>query len=127
MICSCAQIRCQFSAPQTLQCYNFINKLLTRLNQHYSYIRNKVDTPVSRHAWLHDVLNPYKTYIYLTVDSPECSTLMDSWETWMARLHTCVPKGLNIQDYSVLGCIPMFLLVLKHSLNPVYHSKIKEA
>ena len=79
------------------------NKILTRLNQHYSSIRNKQETPVSRHFNSHQCKEPYPVRIFfilsLIKDSDEASENRNKWERyWMARLNSYVPYGMNIQE-----------------------------
>ena len=81
------------------------NKILSRINQHYSSIKNLVDTPVSRHINSHSFEGFYPVRIYILTliredtDSIEGTENRNKWENyWMARLFTYVPKGLNIKD-----------------------------
>ena len=81
------------------------NKILQRINQNYSLIRNKLDTPVTRHMNSHTFRGdpPIKIYILTLIheepDSDEASVERNKWENyWMARLYSYVPKGLNIKD-----------------------------
>lgn len=68
-------------------------KLLNWINQHRYCIRNKLDTPVSRH------LNGHYMVTALQIIHEDNAELRNVWEEkWMARLYTYVPKGLNIQD-----------------------------
>ena len=78
------------------------NKILTRLNQHYSTIRTKQETPVSRHFNSHQCKEPYPVRIYILSqikNSDDASENRNKWErVWMARLNSYVPYGMNIQD-----------------------------
>ena len=79
------------------------NKILTRINQHYSTIRTKAETPVSRHFNSECGSDyPFKIYILQHIranDPDDVAFLRNKWEMyWIARLHTIVPHGLNIQD-----------------------------
>ena len=81
------------------------NKILQRINQHYSSIRNKLDTPVARHMNFHMFRGNLHVRIYILTliheepDSDEASVERNKWENyWMARLYIYVPKGLNIKD-----------------------------
>ena len=81
------------------------NKILVRMNQHYSSIKNKLETPVSRHFNSHTFEGFYPIRIYILTliredaDSIEGSEQRNKWENyWMARLYSYVPKGLNIKD-----------------------------
>ena len=78
------------------------NKILTRLNQHYSTIRTQQETPVSRHFNCHQCKEPYPVRIFilsLIKNSDNASENRNKWERfWMARLNTYVPYGMNIQD-----------------------------
>ena len=78
------------------------NKILIRLNQHYSTIRTKQDTPVSRHFNSHQCKEPYPVRIFilsLIKNCDDASENRNKWERyWMARLNTYVPYGMNIQD-----------------------------
>ena len=75
------------------------------MNQHYSSIKNRLETPVSRHINSHSFEGFYPITIYILTlirgdpDSIESSDLRNKWENyWMARLFSYVPKGLNIKD-----------------------------
>ena len=78
------------------------NKILIRLNQHYSSIRNKLETPVSRHFQGHNCIEPYPVRIFilsLIKDADNAQELRNKWEKiWMARLNSYVPYGMNILD-----------------------------
>ena len=78
------------------------NKLLIRINQHYSSIRNKLETPVSRHFQGHNCTEPYPVRIFilsLIKDADNAQELRNKWERiWMARLNSYVPYGMNILD-----------------------------
>ena len=77
------------------------NKILTRLNQHYSTIRTAQETPVSRHFRSHQCKEPYPVRIYILslIKADDAQELRNKWERiWMARLNTYVPYGMNIQD-----------------------------
>ena len=79
------------------------NKILVRINQHYSTIRNKVETPVSRHFNGHQCKEPYPVRIFIlsqiSNDADDGQELRNRWERiWMARLNTYVPYGMTIQD-----------------------------
>ena len=78
------------------------NKILTRLNQHYSSIRNKLETPVSRHFQGHNCKEPYPVRIFilsLIKEADNAQDLRNKWEKiWMARLNSYVPYGMNILD-----------------------------
>ena len=80
------------------------NQLRIRMNNHLSSIRNNGDTPVARHFAHHEKINnpPFKTFVLQlirSVDNDSDQHSRNMWEdTWMARLYTIVPKGLNIQD-----------------------------
>ena len=81
------------------------NKILSRINQHYSSIKNLVDTPVSRHINSHSFEGFYPIRIYILtliredVDSIEAAENRNKWENyWMARLYSYVPRVLNIKD-----------------------------
>ena len=77
------------------------NKILTRLNQHYSTIRTAQETPVSRHFRGHHCKEPYPVRIYILslIKADNAQELRNKWERiWMARLNTYVPYGMNIQD-----------------------------
>ena len=78
------------------------NKILIRLNQHYSSIRNKLETPVSRHFQGHNCTEPYPVRIFilsLIKDADNAQELRNKWEKiWMAKLNSYVPYGMNILD-----------------------------
>ena len=81
------------------------NKILQRINQHYSSIRNRLETLVARHMNSHMYTGnpPIQIYILTLIheepDSDKASVERNKWENyWMARLHIYVPKGLNIKD-----------------------------
>ena len=77
------------------------NKILTRLNQHYSTIRTAQETPVSRHFRSHQCKEPYPVRIYILslIKADNAQELRNKWERiWMARLNTYVTYGMNIQD-----------------------------
>ena len=78
------------------------NKILIRLNQHYSSIRNRLETPVSRHFQGHNCTEPYPVRIFilsLIKDADNAQELRNKWEKiWMARLNSYVPYGMNILD-----------------------------
>ena len=81
------------------------NKILQRINQHYISIKNKVDTPVSRHINSCSFKGFYPIRIYILTliredaDSIEGTEMRNKWENyWMARLYSYVTKGLNIKD-----------------------------
>ena len=81
------------------------NKILTQINQHYSLIRNKLETPVARHMNSDSYRGnpPIKIYILTLMheqpDSDEASEVRNKWGNyWMAKLFCYVPKGLNIKD-----------------------------
>ena len=77
------------------------NKIVTRLNQHYSTIRTAQETPVSRHFRSHQCKEPYPVRIYILslIKADNAQELRNKWERiWMARLSTYVPYGMNIQD-----------------------------
>ena len=77
------------------------NKILTRLNQHYSTIRTAQETPVSRHFRSHQCKEPYPVRIHILslIKADNAQELRNKWERiWMARLNTYVPYGMNIQD-----------------------------
>ena len=78
------------------------NKLLIRFNQHYSSIRNKLETPVSRHFQGHNCTGPYPTRIFILSqirNADNAQELRYKWEKiWMARLNSYVPYGMNILD-----------------------------
>ena len=68
------------------------NKILTRLNQHYSTIRAAQETPVSRHFRSHQCKEPYPLRIYILslIKADNAQELRNKWERiWMARLNTC--------------------------------------
>ena len=75
------------------------------MNQHYSSIKNRLETPVSRHINSHSFKGTYPIKIYILTlirggpYSIESSELRNKWENyWMARRYSYVPKGLNIKD-----------------------------
>ena len=78
------------------------NKILIRLNQHYSGIRNKLETPVSRHFQGHNCTEPYSVRIFilsLIKEADNAQELRNKWEKiWMARLNSYVPYGMNVLD-----------------------------
>ena len=81
------------------------NKILQRVNKHYSSIRNKLETPVARQMNSHTYRGnpPIRMYILTPIheepDLDEASVERNSKENyWMVRLYSCVPKGLNIKD-----------------------------
>ena len=77
------------------------NKILSRLNQHYSTIRTAQETPVSRHFRSQQCKEPYPVRIYILslIKADDAQDLRNKWERiWMARLNTYVPYGMNIQD-----------------------------
>ena len=81
------------------------NKIFMRINQHYSSIRNRLETPVARHMNSHSYRGnpPIRIYIlnliHEELDSDEVSAERNKWENyWMARLYSYVPNGLNIKD-----------------------------
>ena len=81
------------------------NKILQRINQHDSSIRNKLETPVAKHINFHTfrgnppIRNYTLTLIHEEPDSDEASAERNKCENyWMARLYSYVPKGLNIKD-----------------------------
>ena len=81
------------------------NKILQRINQHYSSIRNKLETPVARHVNSHTYRGnpPFQIYILTLIheepDSDEASVERNKWKNyWMARFYSYVPKGLNDKD-----------------------------
>ena len=81
------------------------NKILTQINQYYSSIKNKLETPVVRHMNSHSYRgnSPIRIYILIQIheepDSDEASEERNKWENyWMVRLYSSVPKGLNIKD-----------------------------
>ena len=96
-----------------LECGNFRiqyigqtqNKILVRINQHYSCCWNKVDSSVLRHVNSHRNNGEVSVSVYILqliqadYKSIEAQALMDRWKDyWMARLYSLVLKGLNIQD-----------------------------
>ena len=78
------------------------NKILIRLNQHYSSIRNRLEIPASRHFQGHNCTEPYPVRIFilsLIKDADNAQELRNKWENiWMARLNSYVPYGMNILD-----------------------------
>ena len=81
------------------------NKILTQINQHYSSIRNKLETPVARYmnSYSYRGNPPIRIYILTLIheepDSDEAGEERNKWENyWMTRLYSYVPKGLNIKD-----------------------------
>ena len=59
------------------------NKILTRLNQHYSSIRNKLETLVSRHFQGHNCKEPYPVRIFilsLIKAADNAQDLRNKWE-----------------------------------------------
>ena len=81
------------------------NKILQRINQCYSSIRNKLETPVVRHMNSHTFRGnpPNKIYILTLIheepDSGEVGVERNKWENyWIARLYSYALKGLNIKD-----------------------------
>ena len=81
------------------------NKILQRINQHYSSITNRLDTPIARHMNSHNYRGnpPIRIYILMLIheepDSVEAGLERNKWENyWMATLYSYVPKGLNIKD-----------------------------
>ena len=71
------------------------NKILVRMNQHYSSIKNRLETPVSRHFnyYTFEDFYPIRTYILTLIredaDSIEGSEQRNKWENyWMARLYS---------------------------------------
>ena len=80
------------------------NKLLQRVNQHYSTIRTKADTPISRHFNDHQINENFPINIYVlqyirAKNQSDLCELRNKWEMyWIARLHTVAPHGLNIMD-----------------------------
>ena len=81
------------------------NKILIRMNQHYSSIKNRLEMPVSRHfnSHLYQGFDPVRISILSLIredpDSIKGQEQRNKWENyWMARLYSYVPKGLNIKD-----------------------------
>ena len=81
------------------------NRFLQCVNQHYSSIRNKLETPVSRHMNSHTYRGnpPIRIYILTPLheepDLDEASVERNKWENyWMARLYSYVPNELNNKD-----------------------------
>ena len=80
------------------------NKLLTRVNQHYSTVRMNADTPISRHFNFHHIKEdiPINIYVlqYIRAKDPDDQLdLRNKWEMyWIVRLHTVAPHRLNIMD-----------------------------
>ena len=78
--------------------------LLQHVNQHYSTIRTKADTPVSRHFNDHYVNENFPISIYVlqhirAKNQSDLADLRNKWEMyWIARLHTVAPCRLNIMD-----------------------------
>ena len=75
------------------------------MNQHYSSIKNRLETPVSRHFNSHTFEGFYPIRIFILTliredaDSIKGLEQRNKWENyWMARLYSYVPKGLNIKD-----------------------------
>ena len=68
------------------------NKILTRINQHYSSVRKTFETPVSRHINYHKYRDavPIKIYnsnIHEEPDLEETYSVRDKWENyWMVNL-----------------------------------------
>ena len=82
-----------------------ITPLMTRINNHLSTIRTKKDLPLPNHMQTHGTSdNPSLTvhvleFIRAPVDSFKAKQARDQKERdWMARLHTLVPHGLNLQE-----------------------------
>ena len=75
------------------------NQLKFRIHNHLSNIRTKSDTPIGRHFNTHPVcMNIYVLQLMRTHRDDLTSWL--SWEnTWIARLNTLTPKGMNIMDW----------------------------
>ena len=90
------QIMCKQYIGQTK------NKLLIRVNQHYSTVRMNADTPISRHFNSHNIKDniPISIYVLQHIrarDPDDQSDLRNKWEMyWIVRLHTVAPHGLNI-------------------------------
>ena len=71
------------------------NKILTRINQYYSSIRNQLETPVARHMKSHTYRGypPIRisilTLIHEEPNSDKASVERNKWENyWMARLYS---------------------------------------
>jgi hypothetical protein len=85
------------------------NKILTRVGQHFGYIRNEdKEQPISRHMLTHnwkgtrDYPITFSILQLMRESTPGTKRAIrerNKWENiWMARLSTYVPKGLNVQD-----------------------------
>ncbi len=82
-----------------------LNRIMDRVNSHLNDIRHQRETPISRHMRTHSTVSEYPFRIQilqLISATPRCQRaqeLRDKWEsTWMARLNSYVPNGLNIKD-----------------------------
>jgi hypothetical protein len=80
------------------------NKLLIRVNQHYSTIRTKKDTPVAMHFNAHNIFDipPCTIYVLQLIrsnDIEQSNLDRNKWESvWMSRLNSYIPNGLNIME-----------------------------
>ena len=82
-----------------------ITPIMTRVNNHLSTIRTRKDTPLARHMNSHDPSKQFDITVHVLefirapIDSHRAKLLRDQTERdWMARLHTLVPHGLNLQE-----------------------------
>ena len=78
---------------------------MDRVNSHRTDIRHRKETPISRHMRTHGIVSeyPFRINILQLINakprSQKGQELRDKWEsTWMARLNSYVPNGLNIKD-----------------------------
>ncbi len=82
-----------------------LNRIMDRVNSHLNDIKHQRETPLARHMRTHGTTNNYPITIkilHLISAEPRSKKgqeLRDKWETtWMARLNSYVPNGLNIKD-----------------------------
>jgi hypothetical protein len=80
-----------------------MNKLLVRINAHYSTIRTKKEQPVADYFRSHDIFEdvPITLHVLQLIrsDASTSKSMRDRWERiWMSRLNSFVPNGLNIMD-----------------------------
>ena len=76
------------------------NKILTRINQHYSSIRNRLETPVSQHMNSHTYRGnpPIKIFILTLIHEEPDSDEASLERIKMGKLlDSYFPKGLNIK------------------------------
>ncbi len=82
-----------------------LNRIMDRVNSHLGDIRHRRETPVARHIQKCSTNTEYPISIKIlqlisaAPRSKKAQELRDKWETtWMARLNSYVPNGLNIKD-----------------------------